>query len=105
MFILDFGPWMLTLVQIRGHILHFSWLQGAVPVLLAGCCSFDCSRMSRILVSCLYAISGGRLKILATSVHACRRLQFYGMILRGGKGAYDRPLFDGHFVVWLQCFS
>ena len=67
MFILDFGPLMLTLVQMKGHVLHFSWLQGVVPgVVVAGCRSFDRTNMSRILVSRLYAISGGRLKILAT---------------------------------------
>ena len=92
MFILDFGPLMLTLVQMKGHVLHFSWLQGVVPgVLVAGCRSFDGTNMSWILVSRLYAISGGWLKILATSVHACRRLQFDWMIYargqwRGGKG-------------------
>ena len=74
---LDFGPLMLTLVQMKGHVLHFSWLQGVVPgVLAAGCRSFERTNMSRILVS------RGRLKILATSVRACRRLQFDRMILR-----------------------
>ena len=64
MFILDFGPLMLTLVQMKGHVLHFSWSQGVVPgVLVAGCRSFERTNMSRILVSRLYAISGGRLKI------------------------------------------
>ena len=83
MFILDFGPLMLTLVQMKGHVLHFSWLQGVVPgVPVAGCRSFDRTSMPRMLVSRLYAISGGRLKILATSVRACRRLQFDRMILR-----------------------
>ena len=49
---------------MKGHVLHFSWLQGVVPgVLVAGCRSFDRTDMSRILVSRLYAISGGRLKI------------------------------------------
>ena len=82
MFTLDFGTWMLTSVQMKWHILHFSWLQGVVPgVLVAGCCSFDHTYMSWILVSCLYAISGGQLKILATSVRACRRLQFDRRIL------------------------
>ena len=72
-FILDFGLLMLTLVQMKGHVLHFFWLQGMVPgVLVAGCRSFDRTNMPRILVSRLYAISGGRLKILATSVRACR---------------------------------
>ena len=51
-------------------------------VLVAGCRSFDRTNMSRILVSRLYAISGGWLKILATSVRACKRLQFDKMILR-----------------------
>ena len=81
MFYLDFGPLMLTLVQT--NVLHFSRLQGVVPgVLVGGCRSFDRTNMSRMLVSRLYAISGGRLKILATSVRACRRLQFDRMILR-----------------------
>ena len=66
----------------EGAVLHFSWLQGVIPgVLVAGCRSFDRTNMSRILASRLYAISGGRLKILATSVRACRRLQFDRMIL------------------------
>ena len=74
---------MLTSVQMKGHVLHFSRLQGVVPgVPVAGCRSFDRTNMSRILVSRLYAISGGRLEILATSVRACRRLQFDRMILR-----------------------
>ena len=30
MFILDFGPLMLALVQMKGHVLHFSWSQGVV---------------------------------------------------------------------------
>ena len=71
MFIMDFGPLMLTLVHMKGHVSHFSWLQGVVPgVLAAGCRSFDRTNMSRILVSHLYAISGGGLKIFATSVRA-----------------------------------
>ena len=75
MFILDFDPWMQTLVQMNGHILHFSWLQGVVPgVPVADCRSFDRTNMSRMLVSRLFAISGGRLKILATSVRALGRL-------------------------------
>ena len=83
MLILDFGPWMLTSVQLKRHILHFSRLQGVVPgVLVAGCRSFDRTSMSRMLVSRLYAFNGGQLKILATSVRACRRLQFDRMILR-----------------------
>ena len=82
-FVLDFRPWMLTSVQMKGHVLHFSWLQGVLPdVLVAGCRSFDRTNMSRKLVSRLYAISGGRLKILATSIRTCRRLQFDRMILR-----------------------
>ena len=52
MFILDFDPWMQTLVQMNGHILHFSWLQGVVPgVLVAGCLSFDRTSMSGMLVT------------------------------------------------------
>ena len=83
MFVFDLGPRTLTAVQMKGHVLHFSWLQGVVPgVPVAGCRSFHRTNMSRILVSRLYAISGGRLKILATSVRACRRLQFDRKILR-----------------------
>ena len=64
MLMFDFSPLMLMLVQMKGHVLHFSWLQGVVPgVLVAGCRSFDRTNMSRILVSRLYAISGGRLEI------------------------------------------
>ena len=49
MFILDFGPWVLTAVQMKGHGLLFSWLQGVVPgILVAGCCSFDCTSMSQM---------------------------------------------------------
>ena len=82
MFILDFGPWMLTSVQMKGHVLHFSWLQGVIPgVLVTEWRSFDRTSMSRMLVSRLYAFNGGQLKILATSVRACRRLQFDRMIL------------------------
>ena len=47
MLILDFGPLMLMLVQMKRHVLHFSWLQGVVPgVLVAGCRSFDRTNMS-----------------------------------------------------------
>ena len=52
-----------------------SWCSG-------GWLPHDRTNMPRMLVSRLYAISGGRLKILATSVRACRRLQFDRMILR-----------------------
>ena len=38
--------------------------------------------MSRMFESFLYAISGGWLKISATSVGAFRKLQFFRMILR-----------------------
>ena len=66
----------------EGHVLHFSWLQGVVPgVLVAGCPNFDCTSMSQMLVSRLYVVSDSRLKILAISMHACRRLQFNRMIL------------------------
>ena len=52
MFILDFGPWMLTSVQMKGHVLHFSRLQGVVSgVLVAGCRSFDRTNVSDISVS------------------------------------------------------
>ena len=34
MFILDFGPWVLMTVQMKGHVLHFSWLQRVVPGVL-----------------------------------------------------------------------
>ena len=37
----------------------------------------DRTSMSQMFVSCLYAIGGGWLKILATSVHACRRLDSF----------------------------
>ena len=55
-------------------------------------CSLDRTRMSRIFVSRLYAISGGWLKILATSVCACRRLQFFRMMFctRNVEGWYRR---------------
>ena len=45
-----------------------------------------------MLVSRLYAISGGWFKILATSVCACRRLQFDSMMFRTRtvKGLYRR---------------
>ena len=77
-------------------------------VLVAGCRSFDRTNMSRILVSRLYAISGGRLKILATSVRACRTLDpvrqddFAHADSRGVvKETHDRSLFGGRFAVGL----
>ena len=79
---LEFWSLDADVVQTKGHVLHYFWLQEVVPgVLVAGCRGFDRTSMSRMLVSRLYAISGGRLKILATSVRACRRLQFDRMIL------------------------
>ena len=52
-----------------------SWCSG-------GWLPHDRTNMPRMLVSRLYAISGGRLKILATSVRTCWRLQFERMIFR-----------------------
>ena len=66
MFICDLGT--VTLVQMKGHVPYFGWLHGVVPgVLVAGWRSLDRISMSRMLVSRLYAISGGWLKIAANS--------------------------------------
>ena len=63
MFIWNLGPWTLTAVQMKGHILQFPWLHRVVAgVLVAGRCSFDHTSMSQLLVSLLYAVSGGWLK-------------------------------------------
>ena len=67
---------------------------------------FDRTNMSRILVSRLYAISGGRLKDLG---HLSVCLQETPVrqddFARGGiKETHDRSLFGGRFAVGLQCF-
>ena len=60
------GPWTSIEVEMKGHILHLSWLHGVVSsVLLIVGRSLDRKSMSRIFVPRLYAISGGWLKILA----------------------------------------
>ena len=42
MLILDYGTWTLTVVRMKGHVLHIPWLRGVVPgVLVAGFRSFD----------------------------------------------------------------
>ena len=82
-FIWDLGLVTLVLVQMKAHVPHFAWLPGVVPgVLVAGWRSLDRTSMSRMLVSRLYAISGGWLKINADSARDCKRLQFDWMILR-----------------------
>ena len=68
-----FGPWTSTEVQMKKYVIHLSWLHGVVHGLwvVVGR-SLDRTIMSQMFLSRLYAISGGWLKILATSVHACR---------------------------------
>ena len=67
---------MITVQQL-------SWLHGVVPGVMVVVGS-----SSMIVLACLeclsflYAISGGWLKISATSVGAFRKLQFFRMILR-----------------------
>ena len=87
------GSWTLTEVQIKGHVLHLSWLHGVVPGVWAVVgCSLGHTSMSRKFVTCSYAIGGGWLKSVATSIHVCRRIQFFRMILhtRIAKGLYRR---------------
>ena len=59
-FISDSGPWTLTTVQMKRHVLYFPWLHGVVPgILVSGCRSLDRTSMSQMLVSRLYTTSGG----------------------------------------------
>ena len=68
MFIWNLGPVKLVLMQTKGHVPHFVWLHWvACGILVAGWRSLERTSMSRMLVSRLYAISGGWLKISATS--------------------------------------
>ena len=101
MFIWDLGPATLVLVQMKGPVPHFAWSHGVVPsVLVAGWRSLDRTSMSRMLVSRLYATSGGWLKIAANLPRDCKRLQFDWMILRTRlvDGWYNR-LITGLFSV------
>ena len=107
MFILTFGPLMLTLVQMKGHVLHFSWLHGVVPgVLVTGCRSFDRTNMSRILVSRLWwsAKDLGHLSACLQET-PIRQDDFAHADSRGVvKETHDRSLVGGRFAVGLQCF-
>ena len=106
-FIWDLGPATLVLVQMKGPVPHFVWSHGVVPgVLVAGWCSLDRTSMSRMLVSCLYAISGCWLKIAANLPRDCKRLQFDWMILRTRlvDGWYDW-LITGLFSVAIFVFG
>ena len=68
MFIWNLGPVKLVLMQTKGHVPHVVWLHWVVcGILVAGWRSLERTSMSRMLVSRLYAISGGWLKISATS--------------------------------------
>ena len=101
---------MLTLMQMKGHVLHFSWLQGVVPdLLVAGCRSFDRTNMSRILVSRVYdqwwsARDLGHLSACLQET-AVRQDDFAHADSRGVvKETHARSLFGGRVDVGLQCF-
>ena len=67
---------------MKGYVLHLSWLHGVVPgIWVVVSHRLDHTSMSQMFVLHFYVISGGWLKILATSVCACKRLQFFRMIL------------------------
>ena len=65
-------------VNIHSFVLHLYRLHGLVPgvwVIIGS--SLDQRSISQIFVSRLYAISGGWLNILVTSVRACGRLVLF----------------------------
>ena len=72
---------------MNGHVLHLSWLHRVLPGAWVDVGrSLYRTTMSRMLVSPLYAIRGGWLNILATSVRAHRRLQKSFYIPRSSRG-------------------